>query len=96
MNPPATECYRFSVNGRVQGVHFRQSTCDQARRLGLQGWVRNLADGRVEGLALGAPAALDQLRQWLLQGPPAARVDALDWQAAEPSPGLQGFELRRD
>lgn len=86
--------YRFVVTGRVQGVFFRQSTCQQAQQLGLSGWVRNLEDGRVEGLAQGDPAALAQLREWLAQGPPAARVDHLDWmpdtQAVSP-----GFEIRR-
>lgn len=86
--------YRFSVSGRVQGVYFRQSTAERARALGLDGWVRNLPDGRVEGVAQGPSAALEQLRVWLRQGPSAARVDALDWQAgAEPPPA--GFEVRR-
>ena len=52
--------YRFTVHGRVQGVYFRQSTCEQARRLQLDGWVMNRADGAVEGLACGSPEALAQ------------------------------------
>lgn len=86
--------YRFSVHGRVQGVYFRQSTADRARELGLDGWVRNCADGSVEGLAAGEQVALEALHRWLHRGPPAARVDRVDWQAsaevAEP-----GFGVRR-
>ena len=75
--------YRFRVRGRVQGVYFRQSTAERATALGLVGWVANRADGSVEGVAGGAPAALDALRRWLHEGPPAARVDAVDWVASD-------------
>lgn len=71
--------YRFRVGGRVQGVFFRQSTADTARRLGLDGWVRNCADGSVEGCAHGAPDALEALHRWLHDGPPAARVERVEW-----------------
>lgn len=88
------QCYRFIVTGRVQGVYFRQSTVDQARQLGLSGWVRNLPDGRVEGVAGGEQATLETLKNWLRRGPPAARVDDLQWQLDESSPA-EGFEIRR-
>jgi acylphosphatase len=88
------ECYRFLVSGRVQGVYFRQSTAEQARQLGLHGWVRNLPDGRVEGLASGKPAKLETLKAWLRRGPPAARVDDLQWTACDES-AAAGFEVRR-
>ncbi|NKF22158.1 acylphosphatase [Solimonas marina] len=86
--------YRFRVRGHVQGVYFRQSTRQQALALQLDGWVCNRDDGSVEGLASGAPAALEALRRWLCDGPPAARVETLDWQpdADLPPPG---FEVRR-
>lgn len=88
------ESYRFVVSGRVQGVFFRQSTAVRARELGLDGWVRNLADGRVEGIARGEPQALAQLRSWLDRGPPAARVDEVTWTpVAEAVP--DGFEVKR-
>jgi acylphosphatase len=87
-------CYRFLVTGRVQGVFFRQSTADQARQLGLKGWVRNLPDGRVEGLASGPEAALSTLKTWLGHGPAKARVDDLQWTVDEPYSG-SGFEVRR-
>lgn len=86
--------YRFIVSGRVQGVYFRQSTAQEAQRLGLDGWVRNLPDGRVEGCAGGRAEALAQLRAWLKQGPPAARVDAVEWGPAS-EPVEPGFVVRR-
>ena len=70
----AALCRRCWVSGRVQGVWYRASTAAQARRLGITGYARNLADGRVEVLACGEPAAVETLCKWLWQGPPAARV----------------------
>ncbi|AXQ31211.1 acylphosphatase [Solimonas sp. K1W22B-7] len=88
------ECYRFIVSGRVQGVFFRQSTADKATSLGLDGWVRNLPDGRVEGMAAGPAEALAGLRAWLDRGPPAARVEAVEWGQAE-EVSSKGFAVRR-
>lgn len=65
------------VSGIVQGVFFRDSTCKKAKELGLTGWVKNLSDGRVEVMASGDKAKLDELEKWLHQGPPAAKVDAV-------------------
>jgi acylphosphatase len=67
-------CAKFIVSGKVQGVCFRASTCDEARRLHLSGYAKNLADGSVEVLACGEAAAIDALERWLRIGPPAARV----------------------
>jgi acylphosphatase len=66
---------RFLVTGEVQGVFFRASTRNEALRLKLRGYARNLPDGRVDVVACGDAAAVDELEQWLWQGPPAARVD---------------------
>lgn len=66
---------RAVVSGRVQGVSYRASTVDEARRLGLVGWVRNNADGSVELEAEGEPDKVDALLAWCKHGPPAARVD---------------------
>jgi|AntDeeMetagen681_2_1112603.scaffolds.fasta_scaffold00162_22 acylphosphatase len=66
---------RFIISGHVQGVNFRAATCERARALGLAGWVRNLTDGRVEAQATGDAHALDALRDWLADGPSAARVE---------------------
>jgi acylphosphatase len=65
------------VAGLVQGVAFRAYTVDEARRLGLKGWVRNLPDGRVESEAEGERSALEALLAFLRRGPPAARVDGV-------------------
>ena len=69
---------RWYVSGRVQGVFFRASTREHALRLGLDGRAVNLADGRVEVVAAGAPDALAALEAWLRKGPPGARVDAVE------------------
>ncbi len=66
------------ISGRVQGVGFRDALAREADRLGITGWVRNRADGRVEALAQGSPAALDRLEAWARRGPPAARVDRIE------------------
>jgi acylphosphatase len=75
-------CARFLISGRVQGVFYRASTREQALRLGLRGSAVNRPDGRVEVLAEGEAAALDELERWLHRGPPAARVDAVERLAA--------------
>lgn len=82
------------VSGRVQGVFFRQSTADTARRLGLRGWVRNLPDGRVEAEAEGDRAAVEALVEWCRHGPPAARVDDLEVEWREARGGLGPFAIR--
>ena len=64
----------FLIRGRVQGVCYRMFACDEAARLGLTGWVRNLRDGSVEVVAEGDEGALRELVTWCRQGPPAARV----------------------
>ncbi|MGI9330267.1 MAG: acylphosphatase [Gammaproteobacteria bacterium] len=69
---------RFFISGRVQGVFFRASTVQQATRLGLRGWARNLADGRVEVLAAGPESALASLEVWLQEGPPDAQVSGVE------------------
>jgi acylphosphatase len=68
---------RFLVSGKVQGVWFRASTRERALALGLRGHARNLADGRVEVLAIGDQVAIEQLARWLQHGPPLARVDSV-------------------
>lgn len=71
---------RCFVSGRVQGVFYRASTCEQAQRLGVTGHARNLDDGRVEVLIVGEAQAVESLITWLASGPPAARVDKVDVQ----------------
>ena len=87
-------CWHALVSGRVQGVAYRQHTDEQAQRLDLDGWVRNLDDGRVEVLFEGAEAAVSELASWLPAGPQAAQVSGLELheQAVQ---GIAGFIVRR-
>jgi len=66
------------VSGIVQGVNFRRYTQLNARQLGVNGWVRNLPDGRVEGCFEGDAAAVGSLLEWCRSGPPSGRVDSLE------------------
>jgi acylphosphatase len=65
---------RLRISGRVQAVGYRAFVIDEARRLGLRGWVRNRRDGTVEASAVGAEEAVEQLVEAWRRGPPAARV----------------------
>jgi acylphosphatase len=84
---------RLVVHGRVQGVGFRFFTEAAARRAGVTGWVRNLADGAVEAYVEGDAAAVETVERAIRQGPPAARVEAVD--VIEETPGrVRGFAIR--
>ena len=65
---------RLIVEGKVQGVFYRQSTREKAAELGVTGTVKNLPDGTVEIIATGTPDQLEQLTQWCNHGPPRAVV----------------------
>ena len=73
----ATQAIRCLVSGRVQGVYYRSATRARAEALAIDGWVRNLPDGRVEVVAAGSAQAVGALARWLWEGPPAARVEAV-------------------
>jgi acylphosphatase len=73
---------RFHVSGHVQGVMFRVSVREQAQRLGLRGYARNLPDGRVEVLAVGDDEVVEVLARWLHVGPPMSRVESVGREAA--------------
>ena len=77
-------CRRYIVSGRVQGVFFRASTASVAHRLGLRGRATNLRDGNVLVIAIGAPAAVEELGRWLHDGPPSARVTDVQESAEDP------------
>ncbi len=80
--------------GRVQGVAFRWYAHARAGELGVDGWVRNLEDGRVEALLEGETERVLAILRWLARGPPAARVTACEVSERAPL-GLAGFEIRR-
>jgi acylphosphatase len=69
---------RLTVTGRVQGVGYRDWVMERAERLGLTGWVRNRLDGSVEAVIVGEDAAVGRMIEACRQGPPLARVDAVD------------------
>lgn len=75
---------RVRVHGRVQGVGFRWSTREAARRTGVGGAVRNLPDGTVEAEVEGAPGAVDAMLAFLREGPPAAHVTGVDVEELPP------------
>lgn len=66
------------VAGRVQGVFYRASTQREARTRGLVGHAKNLSDGRVEVLVVGAPERVEELVKWLWRGPPASHVVSVE------------------
>lgn len=86
-------CLHCFISGRVQGVFYRRETQRQAQRQGVQGWVRNLDDGRVEALLCGEREVVEALRDWLWQGPPAAKVIAVEVEEL-PCQHLTQFEMR--
>lgn len=76
-------CQWCFVSGRVQGVFYRATAASKARELGVHGYARNLTDGRVEVLACGEPAAVDEFTQWLWTGSSASKVIAVDTKPAQ-------------
>ncbi len=82
------------ITGIVQGVFYRVHTRDEARRLGVNGWVRNCEDGSVELVAEGPENLLSELASWCEEGPPGAQVTGVDRKWNEPQGKLQGFTIR--
>jgi len=83
-----------TVSGRVQGVFFRAWTEDQARNLGLAGWVRNLDDGRVEVLLQGDKGAMEEMRTRLQQGSPMSVVQDVSCQWVDDDRDYGAFSVR--
>ncbi|HJP34598.1 MAG TPA: acylphosphatase [Gammaproteobacteria bacterium] len=79
------QAVRCLVHGRVQGVWYRASTANRAEQLNLRGWVKNLADGRVEVVIAGPPDNVAAMCRWLWVGPSGAEVagvTVVEWTAA--------------
>jgi acylphosphatase len=81
------------IDGRVQGVNFRASARAQARIVGVEGWVRNLDDGRVEAVFEGPEAAVKLMIGWCYSGPRSARVDRIDVEWEQPTGQERGFRI---
>jgi acylphosphatase len=77
--------FHATISGSVQGVGFRYSARQEARRLGLVGWVRTLDDGDVEVLAEGEASALADFREWLGEGPPGAQIRSIRAEKRQPT-----------
>jgi acylphosphatase len=91
---PARVRVRARVLGSVQGVWFRGATADEARRQGVDGWVRNCPDGAVEAVFEGRPESVAALVAFVRRGPPSARVEHVDLGEEAPI-GERGFAIRR-
>jgi acylphosphatase len=85
---------RLRIQGKVQGVGYRDALRHEARRRGVAGWVRNRADGSVEALLQGSDERVEALIAWARRGPPSSRVDAVCIEAVEDSETYAGFERR--
>ena len=82
------------ISGMVQGVFFRSETRDEAKKLGVKGWVRNLSDGRVEAVFEGEEKSVKELIEFCRRGPPGARVTDVDiiWENYKGE--FRNFEVR--
>jgi acylphosphatase len=84
---------RVRVEGRVQGVFFRDSARERANAHGVAGWVMNRRDGAVEAVLEGPPEAVERVLRFMQTGPPQASVEHLEVEE-EPPEGLTDFEVR--
>ncbi len=86
----------LKISGRVQGVYFRASTVEQARRLGVTGWVMNCRDSTVELVAEGERERLEKLISWCRSGPPGAQVKEVraEWEVSKEE--FQSFFIKRN
>ncbi|WXG40495.1 MAG: acylphosphatase [Candidatus Freyarchaeum deiterrae] len=82
------------VSGRVQGVYFRQHTKDEADRVGVNGWVRNLSDGRVEALIEGEKEKVEEMVQICRRGPPSAQVTDINVAFENYTGEFKNFSIR--
>jgi acylphosphatase len=93
MRNAATSRAHVWVSGQVQGVFYRAYAEDEAAFRSVQGWIRNLRDGRVEAVFEGSPEAVEAMVRWCRQGSPASRVTDVQvtWEAPG---GERGFRVR--
>lgn len=82
------------IKGQVQGVFFRDTTRQEAEKLGLSGWVRNLPDGSVEAVFEGERSSCEKALAYAWRGPRSARVDQVEARWEDEEEGLTGFRIR--
>ncbi len=85
---------RLIISGRVQGVYYRYSTQQEALRLGLTGWVRNLPSGDVEAVVEGDGSKVEELIKWCRAGPAGAAVRDIQMELGKASGEFDLFEIR--
>lgn len=85
---------RLTITGKVQGVFYRDWFVEQTRALGLDGWVRNRADGSVEAVVVGAPEMVEKAIELARQGSPSSRVADVQVSGDAPAERLEGFVKR--
>lgn len=88
------KCVHAIVRGRVQGVFFRDYTRQQADKLCLRGWVRNLNDGSVETVFAGEAGAVEQMLAWLQTGSPLSEVTAVESREESLDNRFSSFTIR--
>lgn len=94
MTSAAKDCaFVAIVHGTVQGVGFRYYARSHAHRLGVRGYVQNLADGTVKVVCEGRKKPLEAMKKWLQNGPPSARVTRVDVQVCEPTGAYATFTV---
>ncbi|WP_416839601.1 acylphosphatase [Haloferax sp. DFSO52] len=91
--PPRTRAHVY-ITGQVQGVYYRATTRDTARDIGVDGWVKNLADGRVEAVFEGPRDDVESMVEWCHDGSPMASVQDVEVTYEDPS-GESGFYIER-
>lgn len=91
----ASKRVHLVISGYVQGVWFRASAQEEARRCGVFGWVRNRGDGSVEAVAEGEEADLAEFIRWCHQGPEGAQVENVDVTWGSPTGEFPDFQIRR-
>ena len=85
---------RVVISGRVQGVAFRYYTRDVAQRNAVNGWVRNLEDGRVEAVFEGKEEDVNSVVTWCRKGPPASQVENVQIHEERPTGEFTDFDIR--
>ena len=82
------------VSGKVQGVYYRASTQEAASEKGVEGWVKNLDDGRVEAVFEGPEDSVEAMVKWCHKGSRRAEVEDVEVEWDEATDEFDGFEVR--